>query len=61
MTLKTRWHRFGYGLAIGRPNWLRDKWGDIWFRFYCPRPVIENPTARACIAAGECGCSNGDQ
>lgn len=27
-------------------------------RYYCPRPIGKDKTARACIAAGNCGCDN---
>lgn len=42
---------------IGR--WLHDHWSAFWYRHYCPYPVIHDLTARACIAGGHCGCSNG--
>jgi hypothetical protein len=30
----------------------------VYYRYYCPRPVIDNPSARACVRAGKCGCDN---
>jgi len=41
---------------IGR--WLHDRWAEIWYRYYCPHPIIADNRARACVAAGDCGCSN---
>lgn len=30
----------------------------VLYRYVCPRPIIDNPTARACVLAGKCGCDN---
>lgn len=30
----------------------------IYYRFHCPYPIIADRSARACIAAGCCGCKN---
>jgi hypothetical protein len=49
---------WGYRLCW-RGDWISSAWSRIWYRWYCPCPVIENFTARACIRAGMCGCSNG--
>jgi hypothetical protein len=56
--MKQAWLNFGYGLTYGPASWWRDRWCDLWFRFYCPRPVIRDPSAKACVRAGKCGCSN---
>lgn len=39
---------------IMRYGWLE----ALYYRYYCPRPVIDNPSARACVRAGNCGCDN---
>jgi hypothetical protein len=49
---------WGYQICW-RGDWISDLWSRIWFRWYCPYPVIEDHKANACIAAGKCGCSNG--
>ena len=54
---------FGYSLTIGGNrtrlgNWLRGRWAALWFRWWCPYPVIDDWRASACIAAGKCGCDN---
>lgn len=33
----------------------------ILYRYRCPRPIIDDPTARACVLAGKCGCDNQDR
>jgi hypothetical protein len=42
-------------------RWLADCWATLWFRHYCPYPVIEDRTARACVECGQCGCNNLDR
>lgn len=49
--------QWGY-VQCFRPGWVGHAWSAVWYRFYCPYPVIKNPSARACIAAGCCGCNN---
>ena len=39
-------------------RWLHDLWAGIWYRYYCPYPIIADNRARACVRAGDCGCSN---
>jgi len=52
----------GYRLCWGSAGyWFTYIWAPIWFRFYCPYPIIDNLTARACIKAGKCSCSNSPQ
>jgi hypothetical protein len=46
------------GWPIG---WLENVWAAIWYRYYCPRPAINDWTARACVNAGYCGCNNHDR
>lgn len=41
--------------------WLENIWTGIWYRYYCPRPVVDDWTARACVCACQCGCSNLDR
>lgn len=55
--VRRRLEDFGYGLCW-RGTKLSFLWCRIWYRFYCPSPIGKNKTARACIAAGECGCDN---
>lgn len=53
-----RWlEGIGYSLCW-RGDWISRAWCPVWFHFYCPYPIISDYTARACIAAGKCGCSN---
>lgn len=49
-------HRIGWWLELHFPR----IWGQTYARYYCPRPISEDKTARACIAAGHCGCNNRD-
>lgn len=63
--MKRALEEFGYRLTWWfylnhRCEWLGDLWCKIWFRFYCPHPIIDDMTARACIKAGHCGCNNQD-
>jgi hypothetical protein len=30
----------------------------VYYRYRCPYPVIEDPSARACVEGGHCGCNN---
>jgi hypothetical protein len=48
----------GYRLCWGN-SWLAYQWSRVWYRYRCPYPVIEDRSARACVAAGCCGCNNG--
>jgi hypothetical protein len=46
----------------GQPwGWLEAAWVGIWWRYYCPRPAIDDWTARACFKSGNCGCNNADR
>jgi hypothetical protein len=46
----------------GQPwGWLEAVWIGVWWRYYCPRPVIDDWTARACANSGNCGCNNLDR
>jgi hypothetical protein len=59
--LETQGYAMVYRLAardgrVGR--WLHDRWVDFWYRHYCPHPIKDDCRARACVAAGDCGCSN---
>lgn len=46
----------------GQPwGWFETAWVAIWWRHYCPRPVIADWTARACFESGNCGCDNADR
>ena len=47
-------YRLGFWLELHFPR----IWGVTYARYYCPRPIIKDRTARACIAAGHCGCNN---
>lgn len=49
--------QWGYAQCF-RISWIGTIWSAIWYRFYCPYPVLNNPRAKACIAAGACGCNN---
>lgn len=43
----------------GQPwGWLENIWISIWWRYYCPRPVINDWSAKACVNSGNCGCDN---
>ncbi len=48
-------HDIGFWLEVNFPR----IWAATYSRYYCPRPILKNKTARACIAAGYCGCNNG--
>lgn len=53
-----RWlEELGYRMCWGQ-SWFASLWASIWYRYYCPYPIIEDFTARACIKAGKCGCNN---
>ena len=52
---KGRLVRFGYAMTM-RGDWISDLWAPIWFRWWCPYPVIADYSARACVASGDCGC-----
>lgn len=55
----TRWlEELGYRLCWHR-GWLAFQWSRIWYHFRCPYPIIADHSARACVAAGHCGCDNG--
>ena len=62
--LETRGYIFCNQLAVWRVcnrwpvAWLENIWTGIWYRYYCPRPVIANWTARACVEGCHCGCEN---
>lgn len=58
LTTSSKFVLLGYTLCIGRPSRLRDWWASIWYRYYCPRPIIDDPTAKACVRSGCCGCDN---
>lgn len=47
----------GYALCF-RGDLISNLWSRIWFRWYCPYPVIEDQSAHACISGGHCGCDN---
>ena len=47
-------HRLGFWLELHFPR----IWAATYARYYCPRPIIDDKTARACIDAGQCGCDN---
>lgn len=50
---ETKGHALCWWLAVmrvdhGQPwGWLETAWTTIWWRYYCPRPVIDDWTARA--------------
>lgn len=46
-----------YGLTM-RGDWITSIVAPILFRWYCPYPIQDDWTARACIEAGTCGCNN---
>ena len=56
--MRRAFENFMYGLTM-RGDWISNIVGRIWFRWYCPYPIRKDWTARACIEAGDCGCSNG--
>jgi len=59
--LEERGYMLVYKLALSElpgARWLHDVWARFWYRHYCPHPIQDNLTARACIDAGTCGCSN---
>lgn len=46
---------------VCRHRWwgiLERLWTPLWYRYYCPRPVISPWTAKACVRSGNCGCEN---
>lgn len=47
----------GYRICL-RGDWIGDLWARFFLRWYCPHPCLDDWTARACIAAGHCGCNN---
>jgi hypothetical protein len=48
----------GYRLCW-RGGWISRLWAPIWYRWYCPCPIIADYSARACVEGGYCGCDNG--
>jgi hypothetical protein len=50
----------GYRMCWGS-GWLPYQWSRIWYRYRCPYPISTDHSARACVAAGCCGCSNGSR
>lgn len=50
--------KFMYGLCWHPIGWIRNAVASIWYHYYCPRPIIDDWTARACNMAGNCGCNN---
>lgn len=65
--LEKQGYAFGYWLAVkatyrqGRWRRLELIWNAVWWRYYCPRPVIDDWSVRACIMSCNCGCSNLDR
>lgn len=55
--MKRALETFMYGLCW-RGDWISRIVAPVWYRLYCPYPLIKNWTARACIASGNCGCDN---
>lgn len=55
--MKRTFEKFIYVLTM-RGDWISDIVGRVWFRWYCPSPLHDDWTARACISAGDCGCNN---
>jgi len=55
--MKRLFEEWGYGLCF-RGDWIARLWCPLWYRWYCPHPIIADHSARACIAAGACGCNN---
>ena len=62
--LETRGYLLCFDLCMMR-GWvgraLAWAWCGIWYRYYCPYPIQDRWTARACNAAGKCGCNNLDR
>lgn len=67
-----RWlERCGYGLCFTLAfwrvckhwpvSWVEHAWTWVWYRYYCPYPVVDEWTARACVRSGNCGCNNLDR
>lgn len=56
--MRRKIEEFMYGLTF-RGDWIARIVCPIWFHWYCPYPIIDDYTARACINAGKCGCNNG--
>ena len=54
MNLLQQW---GYAQCFGC-TWRSRVWARIWYYFFCPYPVIDDPRASACVKAGACGCDN---
>lgn len=52
-----KFERFMYGLTM-RGDWISRVVAPIWFHWYCPYPLSDDWTARACVKSGECGCDN---
>jgi hypothetical protein len=46
-----------YGFTM-RGGFLANLAARVLFHWYCPYPLRDDWTARACIKAGDCGCSN---
>lgn len=55
-----KFEEWGYAHAWSI-NWFWDRFARLWFRYYCPRPVIDDPSAKACVRSGNCGCDNYDR
>lgn len=55
--MRKRFEEWGYALCW-REGRIAGLWARVWYRFYCPYPLTENHSARACIASGNCGCDN---
>lgn len=56
----TKWiETIGYRLCW-RGDWVTRIVAPIFFRWRCPHPIIADHSVKACIAAGVCGCNNGD-
>ncbi len=50
--------KFGYRLCW-RVSWFSQfVWCQIWYRYRCPVPIIDDHSARACAESGYCGCDN---
>jgi len=62
--LETRGYLLVWDLALRKGpvwRWLHDAWAGYWYSRYCPYPTHGNWKARACVAAGGCGCNNLDR
>lgn len=71
INLSPRWHPLRNRLMPWRtgelPRWLQgilirsQLLQRLFFRYYCPYPILEDRSARACVEAGKCGCNNQDR